>query len=205
MFVKICGLSTAADVAAAVEAGADAVGFVLTESPRRVEPELARELAAAVPEEVLTVAVFREEPAAYVREAVRATGLRAVQLHGNHPASAFAELSDLNVPLIRATSAAAAAGADSGDFGEDLLLLDAPVAGAGEPWDWSELGSKPPAGKWVLAGGLNPANVAAAIAAAAPWGVDVSSGVEVRRGVKDPALIAAFLRAAKSAESAESA
>ncbi|MFE2108122.1 phosphoribosylanthranilate isomerase [Kitasatospora sp. NPDC059463] len=197
--MKICGLSTAEDVAAAVAAGADAIGFVLTESPRRVSPELARELAAAVPEGVLTVGVFREEPAAYVREAVRATGVRAVQLHGNHPAAAFAELSDLGLPLIRATSAAAAAGADSGDFGEDLLLLDAPVAGAGEPWDWSALGRTPPAGRWVLAGGLSPANVADAIAVAKPWGVDVSSGVEVRRGVKDPALIAEFLWAAKSA------
>ncbi|WP_406086256.1 phosphoribosylanthranilate isomerase [Kitasatospora purpeofusca] len=198
MFVKICGLSTAVDVAAAVAAGADALGFVLTESPRRVEPGLVRELVAAVPEEVLTVAVFREEPAAYVREAVRAAGVRAVQLHGSHPAGAFAELSDLGLPLVRATSAAKAAGADCGDFGEDLLLLDAPVPGAGEPWDWAELGARPPAGKWLLAGGLGLANVRAAIAAANPWGVDVSSGVEVRRGVKDPDLIAEFVHAAKS-------
>ncbi|WP_395298082.1 phosphoribosylanthranilate isomerase [Kitasatospora hibisci] len=199
MFVKICGLSTAADVAAAVAAGADAVGFVLTDSPRRVEAGLARELVTAVPENVLTVAVFREEPAAYVRAAVGAAGVRAVQLHGNHPAAAFAELSDLGLPLIRATSAAKAAGADCGDLGEELLLIDAPVPGAGEPWDWAELGAKPPAGKWLLAGGLSPANVAAAITAASPWGVDVSSGVEIRRGVKGPALIAEFVRAAKSA------
>ncbi len=198
MFVKICGLSTAEDVAAAVAAGADAVGFVLTESPRRVDPALVRELVAAVPEEVLTVAVFREEPAEHVRAAVRAAGVRAVQLHGNNPASAFAELSDLALPLIRATSAATAAGADCGDFGEDLLLLDAPVPGAGEAWDWTELGARPPAGKWLLAGGLNAANVGEAVAVANPWGVDVSSGVEVRRGVKDPALITEFVHAAKS-------
>lgn len=152
MFVKICGLSTAVDVAAAVAAGADALGFVLTESPRRVEPGLVRELVAAVPEEVLTVAVFREELTAYVREAVRAAGVRAVQLHGSHPAGAFAELSDLGLPLVRATSAAKAAGADCGDFGEDLLLLDAPVPGAGEPWDWAELGARP-CGREVAAGG----------------------------------------------------
>ncbi|MGW6916459.1 phosphoribosylanthranilate isomerase [Kitasatospora sp. NPDC054939] len=198
MFVKICGLSTAADVATAVAAGADAVGFVLTESPRRVAPELVRELVAAVPEEVLTVAVFREEPAEYVRAAVRASGVRAAQLHGNHPPAAFAELADLGLPLIRATSAAAAAGSDCGDFGEELLLLDSPVPGSGEAWDWSELGARPPAGRWMLAGGLHPANVGAAIAAARPWGVDVSSGVEARRGVKDPALITEFVRAAKA-------
>ncbi|MGW4651143.1 phosphoribosylanthranilate isomerase [Kitasatospora sp. NPDC004289] len=198
MFVKICGLSTAPDVAAAVEAGADAVGFVLTESPRRVTPELVRELLAGVPEGVLSVAVFREEPAAYVREMVRASGVGAAQLHGNHPPAAFAELADLGVPLIRATSAAAAAGASCGDFGEDLLLLDSPVPGSGEAWDWAELGAKPPGGRWLLAGGLTPGNVREAIAAARPWGVDVSSGVEVRRGVKDPALITEFVRAAKA-------
>lgn len=199
VFVKICGLSTAADVATAVAGGADAVGFVLTESPRRVAPELVRALVAEVPEEVLTVAVFREEPTAYVREAVAAAGVRAVQLHGNHPPAAFAELADLGLPLIRATSAAAAATATCGDHGEQMLLLDSPVPGSGEAWDWSALGARPPAGKWLLAGGLSPANVAAAIAAARPWGVDVSSGVEARRGVKDPALITDFLRAAKAA------
>lgn len=197
--MKICGLSTAADVATAVAAGADAVGFVLTESPRRVAPALARELVAGVPEGVLTVAVFREEPAAYVRAAVLEAGVRAVQLHGNHPASAFAELGDLGLPLIRATSAEAAAGADCGDFGEQMLLLDSPVPGSGDAWDWSELGARPPAGTWLLAGGLNPANVASAITTARPWGVDVSSGVEARRGVKDPELITRFVRAAKTA------
>ncbi|GAA3021686.1 hypothetical protein GCM10020229_36130 [Kitasatospora albolonga] len=102
------------------------------------------------------------------------------------------------MPLIRATSAAAAAGASCGDFGEDLLLLDSPVPGSGEAWDWAELGAKPPGGTWLLAGGLTPGNVREAIAAARPWGVDVSSGVEVRRGVKDPALITEFVRAAKA-------
>ncbi|MFJ9519764.1 phosphoribosylanthranilate isomerase [Kitasatospora sp. NPDC101801] len=199
MFVKICGLSTAQDVAAAVAAGADAIGFVLTESPRRIEPAAARRLAELVPEGVLTVAVFGREPSAEVREAATAAGVRAVQLHGDHPPAAFAGLRDLGLQLVRATSAAAGAGAACGDFGEDLLILDSPVPGSGRPWDWSELGANPPSGSWMLAGGLGPANVAEAIAAARPWGVDVSSGVEVRRGVKDPELIAEFVHRAKAA------
>lgn len=199
MFVKICGLSTAQDVAAAVAAGADAIGFVLTESPRRIEPAAARRLAELVPAGVLTVAVFGREPSAEVRRAATAAGVGAVQLHGDHPPAAFAELRDLRLQLIRATSAAAGAAAVCGDFGEDLLILDSPVPGSGEPWDWSELGANPPSGSWMLAGGLAPANVAEAIAVARPWGVDVSSGVEVRRGVKDPALITEFVRRAKAA------
>ncbi|MFD0262807.1 phosphoribosylanthranilate isomerase [Kitasatospora indigofera] len=199
MFVKICGLSTIQDIEAAVRAGADAVGFVLTASPRRVSPEQARRLVAAVPEGVLTVAVFRDEPLDQVRRDAREAGVGAVQLHGEHPASAFAELRDLGLTLVRATSAASAAGASCGDFGEDLLLLDSPVPGSGESWDWSALGEAPPAGRWMLAGGLAPANVAGAVALARPWGVDVSSGVEVRRGVKSPELIEEFLREVRAA------
>ncbi|AUG80413.1 phosphoribosylanthranilate isomerase [Kitasatospora sp. MMS16-BH015] len=198
MYVKICGLRTAPDVAAAVAAGADAVGFVFTESPRQVAPELVRELLTEVPEGVLSVGVFREEPAAYVRSAVLASGVGAVQLHGSHPPAAFAELRDVGRKLARATAASVAAGSACGDFGEDLLILDSPVPGSGEPWDWSQLGAEPPTGRWLLAGGLNPGNVAEAIAAARPWGVDVSSGVEARRGVKDPALIAEFVARAKA-------
>lgn len=199
MFVKICGLSTAEDVRAAVAAGADAVGFVLTASPRRITPEQARRLAEAVPEGVLTVAVFRDEPLEQVRRDALEAGVGAVQLHGDHPASAFAALRDLGQTLVRATSAASAAGSSCGDFGEDLLLLDSPVPGSGESWDWSALGATPPAGRWMLAGGLTPGNVREAVALARPWGVDVSSGVEVRRGVKSPELIAEFVRAVRAA------
>ncbi|MFD9125802.1 phosphoribosylanthranilate isomerase [Kitasatospora sp. NPDC059571] len=199
MFVKICGLSTAPDVAAAVAAGADAVGFVLTESPRQIAPEAVRELVAGVPAGVLTVAVFRDEPTEEVRRAALASGVGAVQLHGHHPAAAFAALTDLGLTLVRATTAASAAGAAVGDFGEELLILDSPSPGSGEPWNWSDLGASRPSGSWMLAGGLNPENVAEAVAQARPWGVDVSSGVEVRRGVKSPELIAEFVRRAKAA------
>ncbi|MFD1930244.1 phosphoribosylanthranilate isomerase [Nonomuraea mangrovi] len=195
MFVKICGLSEPEHVEAAVEAGADAIGFVMTRSPRRVSPARAAELAAQVPAHVLTVGVFMGEPVEEVRQAATAAGVRAVQLHGRHPHADFTALKDLGLTLVRAVPADA--DLRTGAFDEDLLIVDAPRAGAGEPWDWAAVRGGP-SGHWLLAGGLDPGNVRQAIAAAQPWGVDVSSGVEVSRGVKDSALIRAFLQAARA-------
>ncbi|MEV4289689.1 phosphoribosylanthranilate isomerase [Nonomuraea bangladeshensis] len=196
MYVKICGLSEPAHVAAAVEAGADAIGFVMTRSPRRVTPERAAELASAVPGHVLTVGVFRGEDPETVRAAALTSGVRAIQLHGRHPHADFLALRDLGPTLVRAVDSEA--DLRCGAYDEDLLLVDAPHAGSGQPWDWAAVRGRP-SGRWLLAGGLSPDNVAEAIAAADPWGVDVSSGVETAPGVKDPALIEAFLKAVRSA------
>ncbi|SFI64413.1 phosphoribosylanthranilate isomerase [Streptosporangium canum] len=194
VYVKICGLREPEHVAAAVEAGADAIGYVLTRSPRRVTPARARELAAAVPPHVLTVAVFAGESTEEVRTAALEAGVRAVQLHGDHPHGDFTALKDLGVTLVRA--GAADADLRCGAFDEDLLIVDAPRPGSGEPWDWAAVRGRP-AGRWMLAGGLDPSNVAEAITAARPWGVDVSSGVEVAPGVKDAGLIRDFVAAAR--------
>ncbi|MER5640355.1 phosphoribosylanthranilate isomerase [Kitasatospora sp. NPDC002227] len=199
MFVKVCGVRNVGDVAAVVAAGADAVGFVLTESVRRIAPELARELAAQVPPQVLTVAVASGVPAAEAGRLALAAGVRALQLHGDYPREAFAELSGLPLQLIRATALTGTTDLTCGAYGEELLLLDSPVAGSGERWDLSPLARNRPEGRWLLAGGLSPANVGAAIAAARPWGVDVSSGVESSRGVKSHALIHEFVAAARKA------
>ena len=198
MFVKICGLREAEHVATAVAAGADAVGFVLTPSPRRITPDRAAELAAEVPEEVLTVGVFAGQPVEEVRRLAEDSGVRAIQLHGAYPAEAFAALADRPGTLIRAVGADTTQPLDTGAFGEDLLLVDAPRPGSGEPWDPAGLPARP-SGRWMLAGGLYPDTVAGAIGAARPWGVDVSSGVEISRGVKDSAAIRRFVAAARSA------
>ncbi|GAA2413972.1 phosphoribosylanthranilate isomerase [Nonomuraea africana] len=195
MFVKICGLSEPEHVETAVEAGADAIGFVMTASPRRVTPSRAAELAALAPSHVLTVGVFMGEPVEEVRQAAKAAGVGAIQLHGRHPHADFTALKELDLTLVRAV--AADADLRTGAFDEDLLIVDAPRAGAGEPWDWAAVRGRP-SGRWLLAGGLDPANVRQAVEAAQPWGVDVSSGVEVARGVKDSALIRSFLRAVRS-------
>ncbi|MFD7169274.1 phosphoribosylanthranilate isomerase [Streptomyces violascens] len=198
MFVKICGLSTADDVRAAVEAGADAVGFVLTPSPRLITPALAAELAAAVPEGVLTVAVFRGEPMHVVRQAAAESGVRAVQLHGGESPADFAALRDLGLTLVRATSAGESDQLTTGSFGEDLLIVDSPEAGSGKTWDSNALRAGAPSGRWMLAGGLTPDNVAELVAPLSPWGVDVSSGLERQRGVKDPRLIRRFVQAVRA-------
>jgi phosphoribosylanthranilate isomerase len=199
MFVKVCGLRTARDVRAAIEAGADAIGFVFSESVRRIEPDAARRLAETVPAHILTVGVFGGTPAREAGRIASDSGMRAIQLHGDYPREAFAELADLPVRLIRATTLCAGVDVTTGAYGEDMLLLDSPVAGSGERWDLALLDGARPAGKWMLAGGLNARNVAAAMAAAKPWGVDVSSGVESARGVKDPGLIQHFVSLARSA------
>ncbi|GLZ28623.1 N-(5'-phosphoribosyl)anthranilate isomerase [Lentzea sp. NBRC 105346] len=195
MFVKLCGLRTPEDVAVAVEAGADAVGFVFTTSPRQVSPDAVRRLLAGVPTHVLSVGVVHGITAAEARELAHAAGVDALQLHGAYPREAFDELKDLR--LLRATSLTADTDVVTGAFGEEWLLLDSPVAGSGERWDLTALNATRPSGHWLLAGGLSPDNVAEAIATAQPWGVDVSSGVESSRGVKDHGRMRAFVAAAR--------
>ncbi|KOG30773.1 phosphoribosylanthranilate isomerase [Streptomyces resistomycificus] len=197
LFVKICGLKTERDVDTAVEAGADAIGFVFSHSPRRVDAATAARLCRRVPENVLTVGVFREEPLRDVRAVATEAGIRAVQLHGPEDRGYYADLATGGWTLIRA-----AAFGDTeprfGELGEDMLLLDAPVPGSGVAWDWTRGPLADSGEKWLLAGGLSPDNVRDAVAATRPWGVDVSSGVEQSRGVKDPALITAFVKAARA-------
>lgn len=198
VFVKICGLSEPEHVAAAAEAGADAVGFLLSPSPRRVTPERARDLASALPSGVLAVGVFAGVPVEAIRRDAAVANVGAVQLHGDYRREDFEAMADYPGELIRAVPDSVGASAHFGEFGEDYLLVDSPRPGSGEAWDWSGLGTGP-GGRWMLAGGLRPDTVAEAIAQARPWGVDVSSGVEIRRGVKDAELIARFVTNAKSA------
>lgn len=194
MFVKVCGLRTSADVDVAVSSGADAVGFVFAASPRRVNPATARSLVAAAGS-TLTVGVFLGQPVEEVRAVAEATGIGAVQLHGDYREDAFTALADPRWRLIRAVPFSAP-DLRVGAYGDDLLLVDAPRAGAGESWDYASVAGLD--GQWLLAGGLTPASVAAAVATTKAWGVDVSSGVESSRGVKHHGLIADFLAAVRS-------
>lgn len=196
MFVKVCGLSTESDVATAVTSGADAVGFVLTDSPRRISPEQAGRLCEAAGA-ALTVAVFRGESMNVIIETARTAGVQAVQPHGHYPPVELRRALDAGLTVIRA------AGIEGNDpltcaaHGEDLLLVDSAVPGSGLPWDWTTERVRP-SGRWLLAGGLRADNIAEAVTALRPWGLDVSSGVERRRGVKDPRLITEFVTVAKS-------
>ncbi|MEZ2390512.1 phosphoribosylanthranilate isomerase [bacterium RCC_150] len=198
MFVKVCGLSTPESVAAAVESGANAVGFVLTKSAREVSPELARDLVGRVPKGVAAVGVFRHESAADAVAIAREAGLEWVQLHGTRTPDDVKTVHDAGMRLIRAVTMGAPQG-EFDEWGEEMLLIDAAVPGSGEAWDYSSvrklgLGTR----RWLLAGGLTPSNVDSASREADAWGVDVSSGVESSRGVKDLELVRAFVKAAKA-------
>ncbi|MCX4526530.1 phosphoribosylanthranilate isomerase [Streptomyces sp. NBC_01551] len=195
VFIKICGLKTGADVDAAVAAGAGAVGFVFAPgSPRTVEASVARELAARVPDSVLTVGVFRGQSVDEVRRLTEAGGVRGVQLHGDEGPEYYEALRAEGRTLLRATARHVER---CGEYGEDLLLIDAPDPGSGKPWNWAAAGFTAPSGRWLLAGGLTPDNVRRAVETTGAWGVDVSSGVERERGVKSPDLIRAFIEAAR--------
>ncbi|WP_406512315.1 phosphoribosylanthranilate isomerase [Streptomyces sp. NBC_00161] len=195
LFVKICGLKTANDVDVAVAAGADAVGFVFAAgSPRTIDAAAARELAARVPAGVLTVGVFRGQPVEEVRRLTEESGVRGVQLHGDEGPEYYEALRAEGRTLLRATALHVGR---CGEYGEDLLLIDAPDPGSGKPWNWASREFTAPEGHWLLAGGLNPGNVREAVETTGAWGVDVSSGVERERGVKSPDLIRAFIEAAR--------
>ena len=194
--VKICGLTDAAQVAAAVAAGADALGFVFAESVREVTPGEARAAAAAVPSRVLRVAVMRHPSRARWAEVARVFRPDVLQTDE-------ADFAELEVapevqrwPVVR-----------EGDYGEHRTLppcfvYEGVASGRGQTVDWSRAAKAARRGRMILAGGLRSDNVAAAIAAVDPWGLDVSSGVESAPGVKDPARMAEFVQAVRRAESA---
>jgi len=206
-WVKICGLSTPETVDAAVAAGADAVGFVFASgSPRTVDAATARGLRVRVPDGVETVGVFRGQSRDDVLDLARASGVSTVQLHGDESPDDVAGVRDAGFRVVRAVSASRYATESEearAAFGEDDLLLDAVDPGAGAVFDVSPLLASPPAREWLLAGGLTPDNVGGLLASLRPVGavgVDVSSGVESTRGVKDARLIAEFVAAARAAE-----
>jgi phosphoribosylanthranilate isomerase len=201
MFLKICGITRLPDALHAVEQGATAVGFVLwPRSPRAVSIERAAEIIAELPSHVMAVGVFVNEPVDGIRAIAKRTRLTAVQLHGDEP-PAYAEA--LDWPVIRAVSVGDIGEASQAWSPETALLLDNidPVrrGGTGAVIDWSEAADLAQKRRVVLAGGLTPANVASAIRAVRPFGVDVSSGVESAPGVKDFGKVTQFIANAREA------
>src|SRR5690625_2849950 len=183
-FIKICGVRGGNDVATALAHGASAVGVMLTKSPRQITWEQARAVVEQVGDAALVAGVFHGESPDEVREATQVTGITAIQLHGLYAEEDFAALSDLNLPLIRAVSAAAP-DLQTGAYGDSMLIVDAPKPGSGETWDYRRLKGQL-TGRWLLAGGLTPENVHRALEESGAWGIDVSSGVEAKRVTKSP-------------------
>jgi phosphoribosylanthranilate isomerase len=198
MFVKICGITRLEDAQAAVAAGANAVGFVFwPKSPRRVDVERAREIASALPEDVTTVGVFVDQPLHDVNDMARRVGLRAVQLHGSEDSEYVRAMTR---PVIKAVAVVGSQAPDVNAWPSNVtVLLDVhdPVkkGGTGKTIDWTVAASVASRRNVLLAGGLTPQNVGDAIARVRPYGIDVSSGVEVEPGIKDHGRIKALFEA----------
>lgn len=201
--IKICGLTREADVDAAVEAGADAVGFVLYDkSPRYVDAARAGVLARRLPPFVTPVLLLVNASFVQVHSALQAVPNALLQFHGDESP---AECESVGRPYVRA--ARMAPGFDLLDFTSSFasaqaMLVDAHVegyGGGGQVFDWSLLPrqlSRP----MILSGGLHPGNVADGVRAVRPWAVDVSSGVEVGKGLKDAGLMREFCQVVREAD-----
>jgi phosphoribosylanthranilate isomerase len=212
--IKICGLTREEDVAAAVSAGADAVGFVFyPKSPRYVTPQRAAELIATLPPFVTATGLFVNADAEEVAATVRTAPVSLLQFHGDETAAQCAEAAEA---ARRAYMRVFRVKPDTG--GEELLeyeqqsrnssklfsglLLDTFVdayGGAGKVFDWSLI-PKDLAHRAVLSGGLSVHNATGAVARVRPYAVDVSSGVEAAKGIKDARLIAEFIAAVRAAD-----
>lgn len=194
-WVKVCGLSRPAEVAAAVEAGADAVGFVFHEpSPRNLTPEAARELGADLP--VLTVAVTVDLDADTLLHLADMSGVGAVQPHGTGAEGAAQAALAAGLAVLRPVTVTGPVDL-SPISGDELPLLDSDtIGGTGTAFEWEWVtGLERP---FVLAGGLTADNIEEAIGRVQPWGVDASSGLESAPGIKDLAKVASFVQRAKA-------
>ncbi|MDO9437386.1 phosphoribosylanthranilate isomerase [Hydrogenophaga sp.] len=211
--IKICGLTREADLDAAVRAGADAVGFVLYEqSPRYVTAERAGALARRLPAFVTPVLLFVNASTEHIQRGVDAVPQALLQFHGDET-PAYCEAAGR--PYLRAAripTGPAGAGFDLLKYASDhsaaqAILLDAHVegyGGGGQSFDWTAFPWSHPllnaSSRLVLSGGLTPANVTDGISRVRPWAVDVSSGVEAAKGIKDPDKMLAFVAAVRAAD-----
>ena len=215
-WVKICGITNLDDALMAVEAGADALGFVFYEkSPRKIDVESVREIVNHLPPNIEKVGVFVNEPAAEILETVFRAGLTAAQLHGIESRKpeyirALKTSADLKVFLVLpgAENSGSLESSVSREPGIDAVFFDSGTSqlpgGTGKTFDWKTASSRIEAisekVKVVVAGGLNSNNAADAIRILKPWGVDVVSGVEARPGKKDPLKVRAFIDAVRKIE-----
>ncbi|MGZ7021933.1 MAG: phosphoribosylanthranilate isomerase [Ilumatobacteraceae bacterium] len=199
MFVKICGITNEDDALLAVAMGADAVGFILAPSPRQIAPQQVFNITRRLPPEILTVGVFRDELPSRVIDTVNRAGLKAAQLHGHESPAMVAEVAEQIRWVIKAVVAGSPDARRTKEFCTDLILVDAPAPGSGKLFDWGLLGEVAEGPRLILAGGLDPDNVATAVRKVQPWGVDVSTGVEKSPGRKDPMKVKAFIERARAA------
>lgn len=210
-WIKICATTCLDDALTAIDAGANALGFVFAPSKRRVSAEQAAKIIAELPPNVERVGVFNDDSAAQVAAVVEQAGLTAVQLHGEETPAFIEELaarwaggrriSVIKTILVNHDFAARFARVCRDYSNIDSILLDS-GGGSGRTFDWES--ARPLLGenrkRLIVAGGLNPENVGEAMRKFSPWGVDVVSGVEREPGRKDPVKLKAFVAAVRKAE-----
>lgn len=200
--VKICGITRLEDARLCIDLGADALGFNFVEgSPRRLDPDTAGAISALLPPYPVRVGVFADQPGEAIEAVARKAGMHCLQLHGDESPEACARMP---LPWYKAHVVSPGFRPEEVTrYRSAAFLLDgyAPglKGGTGRAFDWGVARRAASFGRLILAGGLTVESVARAIAAARPFAVDVSSGVESAPGVKDPALLAAFLRKVREA------
>jgi phosphoribosylanthranilate isomerase len=199
LFVKICGITSEADALLAVGMGATAVGFMFAPSPRQMAPVAVADIVKRLPHETVTVGVFRDEAPRRVIEIANQIGLKAVQLHGMESPEDTRWIASRTNCTIKAFAAGHRNIERFPEYGAQFLMIDGPNPGSGEVFDWRLAEGVVDPGRLIVAGGLRPDNVGAAIVHLRPWGVDVSSGVEAAPGIKDPGKLRAFIAAAHEA------
>ena len=217
-WVKICGTTNLEDARAAAEAGAEALGFVFAESPRRITPEAAAKIVSELPAAVEKVGVFVDHPPQRIREIVEQVGLTGIQLHvddehlaGDRELLPWAEERGLRLIVAVSMLETAGIGVEKpkpGAHYRTAMLLDSMTpslrGGSGITWDWKQLAPFVDAIRGavdvIVAGGLKAENVQEAIRVLRPWGVDVVSGVEREPGKKDPDKVREFIQAVRKAE-----
>ncbi|GAB0056776.1 Phosphoribosylanthranilate isomerase [Candidatus Magnetaquicoccaceae bacterium FCR-1] len=200
--VKICGITRLEDALAACAAGADALGFVFFEGSRRcVTLESAEAIIRRLPPFVTVTGLFVNAARETILETAGRCRLDAIQLHGDESPQACRDLPGRVIKALRVAGPEDLIGVER--YPVQGLLLDAKVAGhyggSGQPFDWSILAGFQPPVPWILAGGLDPENVADAVRRVQPYAVDVSSGVEAAPGIKDPAKMIGFVRRVREA------
>jgi phosphoribosylanthranilate isomerase len=198
--IKICGITNLEDALLAAELGADALGFIFyAKSPRKVAPEAAREIIAQLPPFVAAVGVFVDEAAAVVQELAAKVGLDWVQLHGQESPEYCRSLGRKVIKGFRIKDEDSLRRLAGYQGAAQALLLDTykkgQVGGTGTVFDWQLAREAKQYGRIILAGGLNPDNVAQAITIVQPAAVDAASGTEAVPGRKDPAKLRAFFKA----------
>jgi len=202
VYVKVCGITTPEDALTATGSGADAIGLVFAESPRRLSVERAREIAAALPDGVLKVGVFVDEEPEEMICIAREVGLDYAQLHGDESPETVTLLRGEGVKVIKALRVQGAGSLTAmDDYDADLFLLDAGSekarGGTGERFDWEMAKSHGGRGNILVSGGLTPENVREAIRFFEPYGVDASSSLEDAPGKKNAERVRRFVSAAK--------